>query len=146
MYSLRFFIFSQDISNFTFGLEEGPNKIIDNYYQYFQLDSSINRYPIRRDIHDFIQKEKIFFQNDGLLIIRFIIDERGNCETIKYSYLGPDDKQINISTGINKKSIDKLIFYLKNKKWEKGKVEGVYKKYHLVIKLKVTNKRISEIF
>lgn len=147
VFILHHFVLRQDVANFTFGVESGPNKLLDYYYQYYQLDKSINNNDhLREDLQQFIDKNNLSFMKDGLLVFRIIIDKKGIVERIRYSYLDHEYKHINISNNVEK-TINQLSSFLRDRtSWEKGRIDGKPRKYHLVIKLKVINQEICEIF
>ncbi|MGO3107088.1 MAG: hypothetical protein ACTIJ8_01360 [Sphingobacterium sp.] len=145
VFLLHLFILKRDVASFTFGLETGPIRFMDHYYQYYVLDQPINRYSIKEDINRFISERKITFQNDGHLVVRIIIDKDGTAETLRFSYLDDMYNQTNIAD--DTVAIDKLLQFLKvGRKWDKGVVNSKPKKYHLVVNVKIRTGKVSEIF
>lgn len=139
------FILKRDVASFTFGTETGPDRFMDHYYQYYELDHPINRYPIKDDINRFVGERRITFQNDGHLVLRAIIDKDGTVETLRFSYL--DDRYNQTNNADDTVAIDSILHYLKaGRKWDKGFVNSKPKKYHLVINMKVKSGKVSEIF
>lgn len=139
------FVVKRDVASYTFGLETGPNRLMDHYYQYYELDQPINRYPIKLDICRFISEQKITFHKDGHLVLRIVIDKDGIAETLRFSYLDHMYKQTSIAD--DSVAIDKLLQFVKaRRKWDKGFVNGKPKKYHLVINVKIRTGKVSEIF
>lgn len=137
------FVLQRDIASFTFGYENGPNRLLDHFYQYYQLDQSLNRNDLKKSLKNYIAKQNFQFKRDGYVIIRLIIDKNGKAEIFRFSNL--DEKYNPQSTDLS--NIESIISFLKNKQdWQKGFVNNKERKYHYIIRLKIINGQINEIY
>ncbi|MBB2951246.1 MULTISPECIES: hypothetical protein [Sphingobacterium] len=133
----------RDLVSATSATETHINSLGNNYYQYYELDESINKYPLKKSIQRFITKHEFSFNNDGYLIFRILINKNGKAELLSFSQL---DEKLNPITAELDHIEDIKSFLINNCDWQKGFINGKIRKYHQKIQFKIVKGQINEIY
>lgn len=126
------------------GDRDSPN-VYELYYQQYQLDTLENRYRLKNELRGCLLDTTIFFQEDGLLTVRFVVNKNGEADRYRPAFVNANYREVTANR--NQYAMKKVVDCLKSKKrWQKGTVDGKPRKYYAFINLRIQNGRINDFF